>query len=608
VYGLPIDLEISNDGRWAVLRTTSNPQGSPLPPEVGWVYVWDLQSPGFPMVSGAPDQHDSHQRNTDFVAVLDDRVLSAATSLQPTTAVDVRGYVLWPFGGILHDNQYAGVGDVAIGYAPGTMEHLGAVRHEQGPVTLWNLDTGAAWSLASVDIPLFLTSCAGNSNLISLTGTTLGCPDAIALTANRVVAIANGDQPHVVGNGSNAKRGMVGISRLTAASGWPKSLVLSDCATTPTLYEYVHDVAVMEDGTRGVVSGTGVFGYFSLVTGEMLDTLREADGNELPSPWFVNHVNDYWTVDSIEVTKDRAVMIGNKGQHNQGAPALAWPVNQTPPNYPWGLSDLKEFEITVAQLAQRYIVAYKTLVAAPSLPAGGYTDTNVIPLGVSAPCRAADIAITPNRSRAIVHTRGGTIVIDLTVDLVSGTLLPTVVATTADPLNFRQQVQVNYGTPSQPVWYWKITDTAVLSDSIQCTNEYAVVIGQQAQPLQGLVEIIDLGATTPAIRYTITIGSNYSPMDVVITPDGRRAVVRSLSWATAPGSVGDGRITVIDIANGTVVYDTVLDQAVTMPIGKARGIDQVDCINGFAISAGDNGSDGSSTIQSSGWFQIVKFD
>ena len=101
---------------------------------------------------------------------------------------------------------------------------------------------------------------------------------------------------------------------------------------------------------------------------------------------------------------------------------------------------------------------------------------------------------------------------------------------------------------------------------------------------------------------TVSLGSSHIPTDVAITPDGTRAVVRSLH-RTFPDT---GRITVVDLTTASIVLDEQNFPGVPTPIplGRAYGRDHVEVTNKFVISAGI--MDNALPLSPSGWLQIVK--
>jgi DNA-binding beta-propeller fold protein YncE len=184
------------------------------------------------------------------------------------------------------------------------------------------------------------------------------------------------------------------------------------------------------------------------------------------------------------------------------------------------LSDPATYRVALVDLTSQAPYRHAVLTAAMS--------------GLGAPSRVHDVAITPNGSKAVVTTRAGTLVFDLTQPVIQTPPhpLPAVVATSADPLNF---TNLNY----------------FVSDSVACTDSRAIVIGtdHQASP-QAVAQVIDL--LTPGFPITtIPLGGAglFIPTDVTVTPDGTKALVRSLQVATNHAD----RITVINLITGAVL-------------------------------------------------------
>jgi hypothetical protein len=473
---------------------------------------------------------------SDALDLLGDRIISTCYDINQVNSPDLKIFqaspptVLNPCTGFCPGGFAT---DVVVGSAPVNMTPLGITRNEWADVEFYNLTTGAAW------IPA--VTPASTSGLCGWFGSGIGMSDSLKFTANRIAVLTNQMEPQTQGPMGAPPRGYLSVLHIgVQPAGWPKENGFTPCGfSPPNGHELVHDLATTPDEELVVVSGTRVIGLYSLKTGAPVHVIQNAT---LPTPNFKYIPLSLLTADSVEVTNSRAVIIGN--DHAYAGIQLPEPV---PPS-----TDPVGFRIALMQLRPPYThVVFDTAM-----------------LGLTAPARVHDVAITPNGSKAVVTTRAGTLVLDLTSPITTTPPgpFPALAPTVADPLNFNGNV--------------------VVSDSVACTDTFAVVIGrdQQMAP-QGMVQIIDL--TSPALTVkTVNLGNpgDWIPTDVTMTPDGTKALVRSLR----PGVTTDGRITVIDVVQGVPIYDVSSSPVGASDLGNTSGCDHVEATNEFAISAGIN--------------------
>jgi len=87
------------------------------------------------------------------------------------------------------------------------------------------------------------------------------------------------------------------------------------------------------------------------------------------------------------------------------------------------------------------------------------------------------------------------------------------------------------------------------------------------------------------MKCALVIGDGYIPTDVVITPDGTRAIVRSTQPPSVPTSSADkSRITVVELVGGSLDFQTT---AADGALGCAAGVDHLECTNDWVVSAGE---------------------
>jgi hypothetical protein len=289
------------------------------------------------------------------------------------------------------------------------------------------------------------------------------------------------------------------------------------------------------------------------------------------------------TVDSVETTNTRAVIIGTNGaEHNSG------PSNNIPaPGCTGYFGDIGKWRIAVVNLRSNPI---SELI---------FDD----PTAATLPCRstrAHDVAITPNGQWAVVTTQLGTCKIDLTI-----------------------------WPPTAPQFYLDGTNPllqnrpdAFVSDSVACTNTRAVVIGRHAVTGLPQVSIIDVNQPPNAWEAVTTFALSQSgtetilPTDVVIEPSERYAFVRckDIQAIDLQRFRQYGRIAVVDLQANALVAEFDAAQAGSW-LGSAWGLDQLEAASGYLITGGENADyfftpnpPGQPTPPpSEGWIEVLKY-
>ncbi len=559
-----MDVTMSAGGEFASVRTVR----TTIPPQTGSagaVYAWDLSTnPPTLLINAAP--HVGGAEGDDCVRLLGPHLLAQGTYELDGVPNEIRMWnlALTPPGLVGVATALNSDGwDSAVAWAGVGMGPVGAVRHRYGGVSLWDLTTGLPLApQASYQLPdITVSGCILPS---SVAGEVRGTADCIALTAGRIVSIANEWDPNQIATYRHFYWGAVGIAEFQGQPGWPKTFMTQpDPPQCPQpqdpqvlWYHWVHDLAVSPDGVRAAVSGTDWIGVYNINRGLQIGVRM---GTSYPTPSFYGSQSRQ-TLDSVEMTNDRVVVIGNafRFQHPYDGPNYG---NNPPPN------DNESFEICVLALRGDTIDderVWTTNMLVPNLP-------------FPARARACDLTITPNQSRAIVSTRRATIVFDLTDK--PSTMTPQVLLTTADPLTFT-------------------TGTAFPSDVVACTDMRAVVIGRRPKPsnpaiLEGVIDVLDLVPAQPvppappvlaSILSTVVIGDSHIPTDVVITPDGSRAIVRSANPNVIDTDVNASRLTVVELLGGTVEFQTDASHGA---LGVARGVDHLECDNKWVVTAGE---------------------
>jgi hypothetical protein len=280
--------------------------------------------------------------------------------------------------------------------------------------------------------------------------------------------------------------------------------------------------------------------------------------------WFIAPPYSRTTVDSVEASETRAVIVGKDVRNN--------PVQDPPPPAP----DAGRWRVTVVDLP---------------VAQSGYTHVSFADTG-TVPSRAHDVAITPNGAKAIVTTRLDTLVFDLTVPMHAVAPIPYVTA--ADPLQYAPNT----------------SNAAFVSDSVATTDTKAVVIGRAlpASTFAANVAVIDLLASPgPAAITTFTFpdgGFWWLPTDVAINGVGQYVLIRMVDLSTTSNN-SRGRLVAIDLSTSQVTLD-VQSAAPLNPstLGMAQGFDQLECSFTRVFTAGERFNTAFAQIA---WTQVLSF-
>jgi WD40 repeat protein len=542
VDGLPIDLKISPDETFAVVRTAS--VGTAV---TGYTYLLDLTLPGAPIQLVAA--HPAGWNSSDFVEILDDY---AVTSTWIGTGSTSRDLMIVPktatsLAQVTIDNTLGNTPDVAVAYHATQLTSFAAVRGD-GNVSLWDLATGTR---TQTDYFAVLPCGGGGSG-----GVAIGCSDSIVMSGSRYATITNYQYPlsqfgiekssaivigAVAGSGAN-------FPRTHQLTGSPNTN--PPCTAQPYL---LHDLVMTPDGRFTAVGGSRVLAVLRNRDGTLSDLQANPD---LPTPRFVVSPTEWQTTDSIEATNRRIVFIGNEA-----------PFSESP--VPSATVDMDTFRVTIGDVDQ---------------PTPSYWHYRPADVGLSAntPSRVHDLAISPNGSRAAVTTRAGLLVFDLTAPIGTSHAPP------APPLFFPNAPDpLRFGMNIPPASNFESTSNAVFcSDSAACTDGAAVAIGRnRSTPPSGEVFVLDL---TSGSMITFGLGADHIPTDLSITADGTMVAVRSIH-RLGNVAANASRITVLSLPSGALLAN--FSSAAPLPstdIGHALGRDQIECSNYFALSAGEN--------------------
>jgi hypothetical protein len=557
IDGLPIDLKISPDETFAVVRTAS--VGSLA---TGFTYLLDLRQPGAPI--RLTESQVCDWNSSDFVEVIDDFVVTSTWRGQTSPSLPNRELKTFsfnaatvppasPFNLTAVDTQLGDTPDVAVAYHATQLAPYAAVRGD-GSVSLWDLSSAG---LVRTDA-FALQACGGTG--ASLT-TAIGCSDSIVMSGSRYAAIGNfqypiNTPPFPIYRASIVVIGAVAGStaNFPAIHPFNGTLPFGGGCTTPEFM--AHDVAMTPDGRYSVVSGSQMLAVFRNRDGAMVSFSGLPNSTALPSPRFVVRPSEWQTTDSVEVTNRRIVFIGNS------APFSEFPILP-------GTPDVDTFRVTIGDIDQ-------------PVPSYWHYRPQDVGLAPTAPSRVHDLAITPNGSRAAVTTRAGLLLFDLTAPIGNQHTPPAppqFFPTAPDPLRFGMNIPAANNFEST-------SDAVYCSDSVACTDGAVVAISRnRSTPAGGEVFVIDLMDGGVA---TFSLGTDHVPTDLSISPDGSLVTVRSIHRL---GDVGGNasRITVLTLPSGALFADftNAAPLAVT-DLGHALGRDQVDCSNHFAITAGEN--------------------
>lgn len=568
----PVDLELDEKERYALLRTCR----LSLEPAAGKFSVVDMQTGSLALNI----ESEATEQGQDYVAVLDDRAVAISGELSSGKIEFVN---LSAVGGPAHvrTELFLPATDLEVLYAPLGGEPLTVVSGFYG-MKLYDLSTGfQAWTNTYgpyiTAVPLAKRS-------------TQALSDALAVGGTKLIGIVNSRTPYFIDPNVNwSSYGAVGIANLTTPHPTiPNAYDLhtfgfscdpaSANVCTGLADELLHDVTTSPNGRYGVVSGHGVIGVYDLRPAVPTQLYASVNHAQFPHPGFVVNPLNRVTIDSVEASNARAVVIG-KDLTNEADRLNA---NQA------GSPDNARWRVTVIDL--------------PATSAGAINPTRVLfdPNPALGPSRAHDVAITPNGARAIVTTRRNTLVLDLTQNL--DQTAATEYVTGCDPLN------VPPGSP----------DGAFVSDSVVTTDTYAVVVGRTGgapgvaraclidllqPPGPSAIAVFDLGPATPLGATTPW----WVPSDVALDRDGAHAVIRLVDASYPNPGFGNpeiwGRVAVIDLATKSIELNITLNTTAPgpVPLGASQGVDSVFAGYKRVITLGERDA-------GSGFLQLLTLD
>jgi hypothetical protein len=143
ILGNPIDLAISPDETYAVVRTAS------ASANVGRTYFVDLLLPGYPLTiteSQPTQQILGDNRVCDMIATIGNRVAAISWNIGLTPLPQVKLFENNPWNVLYTSNVHLSAVDLEVGLAPLTMNSLAVVRHDAtngiGAVSFWDLTAG----------------------------------------------------------------------------------------------------------------------------------------------------------------------------------------------------------------------------------------------------------------------------------------------------------------------------------------------------------------------------------------------------------------------------------------------------------------------------------
>ncbi len=567
VDGLPIDLKISPDETFAVVRTASF--GTSV---TGYTYLLDLTLPGAPIQLVAA--HPAGWNGSDFAEILDDYAVAStwigagSTSrdlmIVPKTATSPAQVTI--------DNTLGNTPDVAVAYHATQLTPVAAVRGD-GNVSLWDLATGTR---TQTDYFAVLPCGGGGSG-----GVAIGCSDSIVMSGSRYATITNYQYPLSIAAIEKSSAIVIGAVAGSGAN-FPRTHQLTGNPNTNppcTAQPYVlHDLVMTPDGLFTAVGGSRVLAVLRNRDGTLSDLQANSD---LPTPRFVVSPTEWQTTDSIEATNRRIVFIGNEA-----------PFSESP--VPQGTPDTDTFRVTIGDVDQ---------------PTPSYWHYRPADVGLSAstPSRVHDLAISPSGSRAAVTTRAGLLVFDLTAhvgSLQAPPAPPLFYPNAPDPLRFGRNIPAT--PPPMPL---ENTGLVLCSDSVACTDSVVVAIGRNRSiPPRGEVFLLNLASGSSV---THDLGPDHIPTDLAITPGGTKVVVRS-THRIARQSGQRSRLTILTVPTGALLMDVHSSSLPIGPpeLGHALGRDQVEASNSFIVSAGENfpstENSGSNPAAATGFVQVVR--
>jgi len=348
VLGAPIDFAITADERFAIVKTAR--QISQTAPAMGHVYVWDMSNPLVPQLVLDGAAQPGTLEGSDAAFVVEDRLLTSAShllngiGLLPTPALvhklEPAGFDLSPTPLNLGASPFvsASVWDADLAIAGAALGMLGVLRAvRNNDVLLLNLKSGAPYGypnglkLPDFDFPSPLPGGTYNAD-----ETAPGLRDAIAITQQRVISIANTPNPHDFaagqyqlppGPGAAAWTCAVGIApvdpttTLVPVTDYPMGDIGNLGNPTFLSRSFVHDLAVSPNEKYAAVSGSEFYAIYDLGT---MQRIAFASGLEFPTPNFEYHGGQRTmvTLDSVEMSNTHAVFAGNNHNWLVGPPAI----------------------------------------------------------------------------------------------------------------------------------------------------------------------------------------------------------------------------------------------------------------------------------------------
>lgn len=536
---------------------------------VGFVYVWDLINPASPTLVAGPVSQPGAIEGSDAASTLGNYIVSTTASENfggnpSVTRFEVALTGLFPlaFPGGPFSNT-GSIADAALAWSGSQLDPLIAMTPHEGACDIRNLKTGSAVILGGSVPDRTSAPCQGMAPYGSQV--TYGLRDAVALTSRRVVALANTNLPDrilpaqftVPGGASYGC--MVGLGNVDGATtGFPVTHFPMGCgANGGFMRAFVHDLAVAPDENWVAVSGQEFLATYDLGSGLQVG-LRSGASFPCPNFSYNGLGNSMVTLDSVEVSNSHVVVIGN--DHN-------W-TRRPPPTPSTPGADTARCEIAVARIrGSGSILADRVWSSTQLFNADEWPGSLT---------RACDLCITPSGRWAIVHTRSAVVVLDLSTASLAA-ILPQLLPA------------------PDPFWFSATSLDTQISDSLACTNSSLLVIGRRQVPVvggpavsAGFVDLFTISNSGLSLRVSFNLGADVLPTDVVISPSGSVAVVRSRNTAVVQASdPASGAIHYIDIAAGTLASPSLGGTG-----GWSRGLDHVECTDKWAVTVGDAGAAG----------------
>ncbi len=323
------------------------------------------------------------------------------------------------------------------------------------------------------------------------------CVDSVEVTNDRAIVIV--DRQHQSNPVRVSTWAFVVDLTLTPPALTPGSPVL--VGTLDGLFE-AHDVKITPDGTLAVVTSDHAVGLIDMITGGF-PTANPADSYAV----FSDHFRTYREqVDSVEVTNDRAVVIGNRMNLTQGTENWVVQVFELDPN-----------SVPALRLLQQY------------------DDPVVPPPHINRP---HDLEINSDGTKAVIKTSRENLVI---TDLQN----PTPTTLWVSPSNGDPYSGF---LPSGDVF---VSDSVVIGEAFvedvlygsgdSGLRQYAITIGSDyAANRRGWIDVIDIAFNPPQVRASFPLSSppmvdrDVFPADLQLAKDGLGVFVRSTAGPNDP--------------------------------------------------------------------------